>query len=51
MKWWVYDEDGDVVDSVQADSVAEALSQFSYATGSWFAVPNGIGIRFVGEEV
>ncbi|GAB4980911.1 hypothetical protein MAHJHV61_00320 [Mycobacterium avium subsp. hominissuis] len=41
MYWWVYDEDGDLVDAVEAGSVADALAQFTYAEPTWFAVPDG----------
>ena len=44
MTWWVYDEDGEVVDSVDASDVSDALGQFSYAMPSWFAIPDGYGI-------
>jgi hypothetical protein len=40
-KWFVYDEDGEVVDSVEAETAAAAIAQFSYAQSSWFAVPDG----------
>jgi hypothetical protein len=39
--WWVYDEDGEVVDSVEAETVADAIGQFAYAESSWFGVPDG----------
>jgi choline kinase len=38
--WSVYDEDGDLVDvNVSAPNVVEALGQFSYASGRWYATP------------
>lgn len=48
MMWWVYDEHGEVVTSAEADSVANALAQFRYASATWFAVPDGFDVRRVG---